>query len=106
MTIEQAKKFYQKETIKALGEGRTEDAKDCKQMELWLEELEKLRAKPSFTHGKWEDKHHVIPLDNVTLTGIYPTCSLCGYIGLGMGKRSNFCANCGADMRDDSALSN
>lgn len=49
-------------------------------------------------YGKWEDKHHIIPLDNVTLTGTYPTCSLCGYAEVGMTKHTNFCPNCGAEM--------
>lgn len=28
--------------------------------------------------GEWVDKHHVISMDNMTISGTYPTCSNCG----------------------------
>ena len=50
--------------------------------------------------GEWIQKHHIISLDNMTLTVIYPTCSLCGYAWLGVAKNTNYCPNCGAKMED------
>ena len=50
--------------------------------------------------GEWIQKHHIISLDNMTLTGTYPTCSLCGYAWLGVAKNTNYCPNCGAKMED------
>lgn len=50
--------------------------------------------------GEWIQKHHIISLDNMTLTGTYPTCSLCGYAEVGMAKKSNYCPTCGAKMCD------
>ena len=52
--------------------------------------------------GKWIAKHHTISLDNMTLTGTYPTCSLCGYAWIGVAKNTNYCPNCGAKMEDKS----
>ena len=50
--------------------------------------------------GGWIQKHHIISLDNVTLTGTYPTCNLCGYAWIGVAKNTNYCPNCGAKMED------
>lgn len=50
--------------------------------------------------GEWVQKHHTISLDNMTLTGTYPTCSLCDYAWLGVAKNTNYCPNCGAKMED------
>ena len=50
--------------------------------------------------GEWIQKHHIISLDNMTLTGTYPTCSLCGYAWIGVAKNTNYCPNCGAKMED------
>ena len=35
------------------------------------------------------------------ITGTYPTCNLCGQAEIGMVKQTNFCPNCGADMREN-----
>ena len=37
---------------------------------------------------------------DMTLTGTYPTCSLCGYAWIGVAKNTNYCPNCGAKMED------
>ena len=49
--------------------------------------------------GEWENKKHIIALDNVTLSGTYPTCNLCDYAEVGMTKNTNYCPNCGANMK-------
>ncbi|NLO32703.1 MAG: hypothetical protein GX117_05010 [Candidatus Hydrogenedentes bacterium] len=50
--------------------------------------------------GEWIQKHHIISLNNMTLTGTYPTCNLCDYAEVGMAKNTNYCPNCGAKMED------
>ena len=52
-------------------------------------------------HARWMQKHHIISLGNVTLTGTYPTCNLCGYAWIGVAKNTNYCPNCGAKMDAD-----
>lgn len=49
--------------------------------------------------GEWVDKHHVISMNGMTITGTYPTCNLCGYAEVGMEKHNNYCGNCGAKMK-------
>ena len=51
--------------------------------------------------GEWIQKHHIISLNNMTLTGTYPTCNLCDYAEVGMAKKSNYCPNCGAKMEGE-----
>lgn len=48
--------------------------------------------------GEWIDKKQVISMDNITITGTYPTCSVCGFADTGMKKYNNYCGNCGAKM--------
>ena len=48
--------------------------------------------------GEWVDKYHVIQTNGMTITGTYPTCSLCGYAEIGIEKHNNYCGNCGAKM--------
>ena len=50
--------------------------------------------------GEWIAKPHIISLNNMTLTGTYPTCNLCDYAWLGVAKNTNYCPNCGARMED------
>ena len=49
--------------------------------------------------GKWEE----IPLETGGFTIRMPYCSLCGArpAEIGWYYRTNFCPNCGADMRED-----
>ena len=51
--------------------------------------------------GKWEQKTHTFEMGNMRLTGTYPTCDQCGCAEAGTGKNTNFCPNCGADMRGE-----
>lgn len=53
-------------------------------------------------HGKWENKHQTFTVDNMTLTGTYPTCGLCDFAEIGMAKNTNYCPNCGAKMDKES----
>ncbi len=66
-------------------------------------------------HGKWENKHQTFTVDNMTLTGTYPTCGLCDFaeivpvsalkdknMEIGMAKNTNYCPNCGAKMDKES----
>ncbi len=66
----------------------------------WLESQPTIDAVP-VVRGEWIQKHHIISLNNMTLTGTYPTCNLCDYAEVGMAKNTNYCPNCGADMRED-----
>ena len=50
--------------------------------------------------GEWIQKHHITSFSNMTLTGTFPTCNLCGYAWLGVAKNTNYCPNCGAKMED------
>ena len=52
--------------------------------------------------GEWIQKHHITSFSNMTLTGTFPTCSLCGYAWLGVAQNTNYCPNCGAKMEDKS----
>ena len=49
-------------------------------------------------HGTWEMCRKTIKTDFATLTGTYPTCSLCGHVEFGMDKSTPYCPNCGAKM--------
>ena len=49
-------------------------------------------------HGTWEMCRKTIKTDFATLTGTYPTCSLCGHAEFGMDKSTPYCPNCGAKM--------
>lgn len=49
--------------------------------------------------GEWKDKQQTVRMGDMIITGTYPTCNLCGQAEIGMVKQTNFCPNCGADMR-------
>lgn len=49
-------------------------------------------------HGTWEMCRKTIKTDFATLTGTYPTCSLCGHAEFGVDKSTPYCPNCGARM--------
>ena len=49
-------------------------------------------------HGTWEMRRKTIKTGIATLTGTYPTCSLCGHAEFGMDKSTPYCPNCGAKM--------
>ena len=46
----------------------------------------------------WAMRRKTIKTDFATLTGTYPTCSLCGHAEFGMDKSTPYCPNCGAKM--------
>ena len=52
-------------------------------------------------HGTWEMCRKTIKRDFATLTGTYPTCSLCGHAEFGMDKSTPYCQNCGAKMDEE-----
>ena len=52
-------------------------------------------------HGTWEMCRKTIKMDFATLTGTYPTCSLCGHAEFGMDKSTPYCPNCGAKMDEE-----
>ena len=49
-------------------------------------------------NGTWEMCRKTIKTDFATLTGTYPTCSLCGYVEYGVDKSTPYCPGCGAKM--------
>ena len=49
-------------------------------------------------HGTWEMCRKTLKTDFATLTGTYPTCSLCGYVEFGVDKSTPYCPGCGAKM--------
>ena len=49
-------------------------------------------------HGTWEMRRKTINTDFATLTGTYPTCSLCGHVEYGIDKSTPYCPGCGAKM--------
>ena len=52
-------------------------------------------------HGTWEMCRKTIKRDFATLTGTYPTCSLCGHAEFGMDKSTPYCPHCGAKMDEE-----
>ena len=52
-------------------------------------------------HGTWEMRHKTLKTDFATLTGTYPTCSLCGHAEFGVDKFTPYCPGCGAKMDGD-----
>ena len=65
-----------------------------------LEMLPAVDAEP-VRHGTWEMRRKTINTDFATLTGTYPTCSLCGYVECGVDKSTPYCPGCGAKMDGD-----
>ena len=49
-------------------------------------------------HGTWEMCRATLKTDFATMTGTYPTCSLCGYVEYGVDKSTPYCPGCGAKM--------
>ena len=62
-----------------------------------IERVPAVEAKPAL-HGTWEMRRKTINTDFATLTGTYPTCSLCGYVECGVDKSTPYCPGCGAKM--------
>ena len=58
----------------------------------YLREFEMVR------HGTWEMCCKTLKTDFATLTGTYPTCSLCGHVEFGVDKSTPYCPGCGAKM--------
>ena len=52
-------------------------------------------------HGTWEMRRKTIKTGIATLTGTYPTCSLCGHVEFGVDKSTPYCPNCGAKMEGE-----
>ena len=55
----------------------------------------------SVRHGKWEMCRKTLKTDFATLTGTYPTCSLCGHVEFGVDKSTPYCPGCGAKMEEE-----
>ena len=51
--------------------------------------------------GTWEMRRSTLKTDFATLTGTYPTCSLCGHVEYGVDKSTPYCPGCGAKMDGD-----
>ena len=49
-------------------------------------------------HGTWKMCRKTLKTDFATLTGTYPTCSLCGHVEFGVDKSTPYCPGCGARM--------
>lgn len=65
-----------------------------------LETLPAVEAEP-VRHGTWKMCRKTLKTDFGTLTGTYPTCSLCGYVECGVDKSTPYCPGCGAKMDGD-----
>ena len=65
-----------------------------------IERVPAVEAKP-VRHGTWKMCRATIKKDFATLTGTYPTCSLCGYVECGVDKSTPYCPGCGAKMDGD-----
>ena len=48
--------------------------------------------------GTWETRRATLNTGFATMTGTYPTCSLCGYVEFGVDKSTPYCPGCGAKM--------
>lgn len=48
--------------------------------------------------GTWEMCRATIKTDFGTMSGTYPTCSLCGHVEFGVDKSTPYCPGCGAKM--------
>lgn len=62
-----------------------------------LETLPAVEAEP-VRHGTWKMCRKTLKTDFATLTGTYPTCSLCGHAEFGVDKSTPYCPECGAKM--------
>ena len=62
-----------------------------------IERVPAVEARP-VRHGTWEMRRKTLNTDFATLTGTYPTCSLCGHAEFGVGKSTPYCPGCGAKM--------
>ena len=62
-----------------------------------LELMPAVEARP-LLHGTWKMCRATIKTDFATLTGTYPTCSLCGHVECGVEKSTPYCPGCGAKM--------
>ena len=62
-----------------------------------LETLPAVDAEP-VRRGTWEMRRATLKTDFATLTGTYPTCSLCGHVEYGVDKSTPYCPGCGAKM--------
>lgn len=69
-------------------------------------EIERVPAAEPVRHGTWEMRRATLKTDFATLTGTYPTCSLCGHVECGVDKSTPYCPGCGAKMdgRDDCSV--
>ena len=65
-----------------------------------IERVPAVEAKP-VRHGTWEMRRSTLKTDFATLTGTYPTCSLCGHVECGVDKSTPYCPGCGAKMDGD-----
>lgn len=65
-----------------------------------IETLPAVEAEP-VRHGTWKMCRKTIKTDFATLTGTYPTCSLCGHVEFGVDKSTPYCPGCGAKMDGD-----
>lgn len=62
-----------------------------------LETLPAVEAEP-VRRGTWEMCRSTFKTGFATLTGTYPTCSLCGHVEYGVDKSTPYCPGCGAKM--------
>ena len=65
-----------------------------------IERVPAVEAEP-VRHGTWEMRCKTLKTDFATLTGTYPTCSLCGHAEFGVDKATPYCPGCGAKMDGD-----
>ena len=65
-----------------------------------INEVPTVDAEP-VRHGTWEMCRKTLKTDFATLTGTYPTCSLCGHVEFGVDKSTPYCPGCGAKMGEE-----
>lgn len=64
-------------------------------------EIERVPAAEPVRRGTWKMCRSTLKTDFATITGTYPTCSLCGYVEYGVDKSTPYCPGCGAKMDGD-----
>ena len=93
--------------IKALNGGRSIRTMRGGVSGIWINLLDatdvilRIPTEEPVRHGTWKMCRATLKTDFATLTGTYPTCSLCGHVEYGVDKSTPYCPGCGAKMDGD-----
>ena len=90
--------------LKILNNSRSIRTKHDGAKDVWIDQLDaidgilRIPIVEPVRHGTWEMRRATLKTDFATLTGTYPTCSLCGHVECGVEKSTPYCPGCGAKM--------